>query len=70
MAALAAANTATVEGSTDNEDQQLRLYCSYISKADQPEAAAERVELGSMESGKAIVRETGLKPSAPMPPGA
>ncbi|WP_106431470.1 hypothetical protein OG582_39105 (plasmid) [Streptomyces anulatus] len=70
VAALAAANTSTIEGSTDNKDEQLRLYYSYISKADQSEAAAERVELGSIENGKTIAREMGLKPSAPMPPGA
>lgn len=66
VAVVAAAGTGTVAGSTDNEDEQLRLSCcGCVSKADQSEAAAERVELGSMESGKAIAGEMGLKPSAP-----
>ncbi|MEU5561369.1 hypothetical protein AB0H47_35495 [Streptomyces globisporus] len=70
VAALAAANTSVIEGSTSNVDEQLRLYYSYIAKEDQSEAAAERVELGSIDNGKAISREMGLKPGAPMPSGA
>ncbi|MFI8178019.1 hypothetical protein ACIF6H_32520 [Streptomyces microflavus] len=70
VAALAAANTSTIEGSTSNKDEQLRLYYSYVAKADQSEDAAERVELGAIDNGKAIARSMGLKPGAPMPSGA
>lgn len=70
VAMLAAANTSAIEGSTSNKDEQLRLYYSYIGKPDQSEAAAERVELGAIDNGKVIAREMGLKPGAPMPPGA
>ncbi|MGW4254033.1 hypothetical protein [Streptomyces californicus] len=70
VAALAAANTSVIEGNRSNVDEQLRLYHSYVAKEDQSEAAAERVELGSIDNGKAISREMGLKPGAPMPSGA
>ncbi|MGW6588387.1 hypothetical protein [Streptomyces globisporus] len=70
VAALAAANSSVIEDTTSNVDEQLRLYYSYVAKEDQSEAAAERVELGSIDNGKAISREMGLKPGAPMPPGA
>ncbi|MDP9954179.1 MULTISPECIES: hypothetical protein [Streptomyces] len=70
VAALAAANTSVIEGTRSNVDEQLRLYYSYVAKEDQSEAAAERVELGSIDNGKAISREMGLKPGAPMPSGA
>lgn len=70
VAALAASSNNTIEGNTSHVDEQLRLYYSYVAKADQSEAAAERVELGSIDNGKAISREMGLKPGAPMPPGA
>ncbi|WP_234316442.1 hypothetical protein [Streptomyces sp. NRRL F-5702] len=62
VAALAAANTSVIEGNRSNVDEQLRLYHSYVAKEDQSEAAAERVELGSIDNGKAISREMGLKP--------
>ncbi|WP_031057811.1 hypothetical protein [Streptomyces sp. NRRL F-5702] len=64
VAALAAANTSVIEGTRSNVDEQLRLYYSYVAKEDQSEAAAERVELGSIDNGKAISREMGLKPGA------
>ncbi|WP_208635108.1 MULTISPECIES: hypothetical protein [Streptomyces] len=70
VAALAASSNSTVEGSTSHVDEQLRLYYSYVAKEDQSEAAAERVELGSIDNGKVIARDMGLKPGAPMPPGA
>lgn len=70
VAMLAASNTSTIEGSTSNMEEQVRLYYSYVATADQSEAAAERVELGSIENGKVIAREMGLKPGAPMPSGA
>ncbi|MGW6319058.1 hypothetical protein ACWFRU_42305, partial [Streptomyces sp. NPDC055099] len=70
VAALAASSNNTVEGSTSHVDEQLRLYYSYVAKEDQSEAAAERVELGSIDNGKVISRDMGLKPGAPMPSGA
>lgn len=70
IAALAAANSSTIQDSTSNVDEQLRLYYSYVAKADQSEDAAERVELRAIDNGKLIAREMGLKPGAPMPSGA
>ncbi|MEV0889120.1 hypothetical protein ACIOHB_36615 [Streptomyces microflavus] len=70
VAAMAAGHTKTVQDSTSHVDEQLRLYYSYIARADQSEDVAERVELRAMDDGKVIAREMGLKPGAPLPPGA
>ncbi|WP_433407038.1 hypothetical protein [Streptomyces sp. CA-146814] len=70
VAMMAAANTTAIEGTTTNDDEQLRLYYSYIGKPDQSEAAAERVEQGAITNGKSIWRSLGLKPGAPLPAGA
>ncbi|MFY0516000.1 hypothetical protein ACOMD4_37290 [Streptomyces anulatus] len=70
VAMMMAANTTAIEGTTTNDDEQLRLYYSYIGKPDQSEAAAERVEQGAITNGKSISRSMGLKPGAPLPAGA
>lgn len=67
---MAAANMTAIEGATTNDDEQLRLYYSYIGRPDQSEAAAERVEQGAITNGKSIWRSMGLKPGAPCRLGA
>ncbi|MET9206798.1 hypothetical protein ABZW38_16820 [Streptomyces bacillaris] len=70
VAMMAAANSSVIEGTRTNEDEQLRLYHSYIGKPDQSEAAEERVEQGAISNGEAIWRSMGLKPGDPLPAGA
>ncbi|MFE0802681.1 hypothetical protein [Streptomyces sp. NPDC058812] len=70
VAAAAALNTVSIEGGRDTVDEQLRIYHSYVSKADQSDAHAEEIELAAVQTDKSLHQEMGLPAGGPLPPGA
>lgn len=70
VAAAAALNTVSIEGDRDTVDEQLRLYHSYVSKADRSDDHAEGVELAAIETDKALHKQMGLPAGGPLPSGA
>ncbi|MFJ2589676.1 hypothetical protein [Streptomyces sp. NPDC087538] len=69
-AMLAAANSTSVDSNKTTVDEQLRLYHSYIGKADQSDQAAERIELAAMDTDKSLAREMSVPAGQPLPTGA
>lgn len=69
-AMAAAANTTRIEGEKSTTDEQLRIYHSYVGKADKSAQAAERVELAAGETDKALAQHMGVSPGQPLPSGA
>ncbi|GAA2964789.1 hypothetical protein [Kitasatospora cinereorecta] len=70
VAMMVAANTTALEGGTSNVDEQLRIYHSYIGKADQSSENAEQIELNAIQSDKALAKQLGVNPGEPLPSGA
>lgn len=70
VAMMAAANTTAVEADTSNVDEQLRIYYSYIAKADQSSDNAEQIELQALQTDKSLHQQMGVSASAPLPSGA
>ncbi|WP_258056073.1 hypothetical protein [Streptomyces sp. Ru62] len=70
VAMLAAAQSTTVDEQKSTVDEHLRIYHSYIAAQDQSGAAAERVELGAVQTDKTLHRQMGVKPGSPLPSGA
>lgn len=70
VAMMVAANATDIEGEKSNADEQLRIYHSYIGKADQSSENAEQIELQAQQSDKALAKEMGVSPGQPLPAGA
>ncbi|MET7354210.1 hypothetical protein [Streptomyces mirabilis] len=70
VAMMLAANTTDIEGNKTNADEQLRIYRSYIGKADQSSQNAEQIELNAQSSDKALAKQMGVSPGQPLPSGA
>ena len=70
VAMMVAANTTAIEGEKSNVDEQLRIYHSYIGKADQSTENAEAIELNALASDKAFAKQMGVEAGQPLPPGA
>jgi hypothetical protein len=70
VAMMAAANTTAIEGEKSNEDEQLRIYRSYIGKADQSKQNEEQIELNAIQSDKALAKQMGVSAGQPLPSGA
>ncbi|GGO98300.1 hypothetical protein [Wenjunlia tyrosinilytica] len=70
VAMMVAANTTAIEGEKSNVDEQLRIYHSYIGKADQSSENAEQIELNAVQSDKAFAKQMGVSPGQPLPSGA
>jgi acyl dehydratase len=70
VAMMVAANTTAIEGTKSNADEQLRIYHSYIGKADQSAEAAETIELNALASDKSFAKQMSVEPGQPLPPGA
>ncbi|NXY93819.1 hypothetical protein HYE82_05290 [Streptomyces sp. BR123] len=66
----ATANRSTIGAGRTTVDEQLRIYYSYLSKADQSSRAAQQVELAAGETDKNLAQEAGVQPGQPLPPGA
>ncbi|MGI5397800.1 hypothetical protein [Streptomyces sp. CA-251251] len=69
VAAAAALNTVSIEGNRDTVDEQLRMYYSYVSKADRSDAHAEEIELAANDTDKYLRQEMGVPVGGPLPPG-
>ncbi|MGW1894166.1 hypothetical protein ACWCP6_28550 [Streptomyces sp. NPDC002004] len=69
-AMMAAANNTGMEGNKSAEDEQLRIYNSYVDKTDQTSDNAEQIELQAIQTDKQLHMDMGVKPSGPLPPGA
>ncbi|MEV6424968.1 hypothetical protein [Streptomyces sp. NPDC051662] len=70
VAMMVAANTTAVEGEKSNVDEQLRIYHSYIGKADQSSENAKAIELNAIDSDKAFAKQMSVEAGQPLPPGA
>lgn len=70
VAMMVAANTTAIEGEKSNVDEQLRIYHSYIGKADQSSENAEQIELNAQATDKALAKQMGVSPGQPLPSGA
>lgn len=70
VAMAAAANTVAIEADRDTVDEQLRIYHSYVSKADQSEENAEKIELAAIETDKSLHKQMGAPAGEPLPSGA
>ncbi|MFI8365273.1 hypothetical protein ACIGD1_34615 [Streptomyces sp. NPDC085612] len=69
-AMMAAANNSSVEGSKSSVSEQMRVYRSYLGKADQSAKNAEAIELNAKNTDKTLATEMGVAPGQPLPPGA
>lgn len=70
VAMLAAASSTAVENGVTSVDEQLRIYYSYVGKADQSDQNAEQIELAAGETDKTLARDMGARPGQPLPGGA
>ncbi|MFJ7242636.1 hypothetical protein ACIQWB_36700 [Streptomyces olivaceus] len=70
VATMAAANSASVEADRSSVDEQLRIYHSYVAKADQSDDNAEQIELAAIETDKALHKQMGVEAGRPLPSGA
>ncbi|MFJ3183901.1 hypothetical protein ACIPJN_36700 [Streptomyces sp. NPDC086796] len=70
VAMMLAANATAIEGKKSNTAEQLRIYHSYIGKADQSATNAEQIELQAQASDKALAKQMGVDPGQPLPSGA
>ncbi|PNG20228.1 hypothetical protein [Streptomyces cahuitamycinicus] len=70
VATAAAVNTVSMETDRDTGDEQLRIYYSYVSKADQSEEHAAQIELESIQADKQLHKELSVPVGEPLPPGA
>ncbi|WP_374987225.1 hypothetical protein [Streptomyces fradiae] len=70
VAMMVAANTTAISGDRSHVDEQLRIYHSYIGKADQSSENAEQIELNAIQSDKALAKQLDVSPGQPLPPGA
>lgn len=70
VAMMAAANTVSIEADRSAVDEQLRLYRSYVAKADQSDDAAEVVELRAQQTDKELHKTMGVNAGQPLPSGA
>ncbi|WP_222515163.1 hypothetical protein [Streptomyces salinarius] len=70
VAAAAALNTVSIEGGRDAVDEQLRIYHSYVSRADQSDAHAEEIELAAIQTDKSLHKQMGVPVGEALPGGA
>ncbi|MFI9214330.1 hypothetical protein ACIGW7_40145 [Streptomyces sp. NPDC053253] len=70
VAMMAAGNTTRIEGDKSNQDEQLRIYNTYIAKGDQSSEAAEQIELNAIATDKSLAKEMGVPAGQPLPSGA
>ncbi|MFB7090786.1 hypothetical protein [Streptomyces sp. NPDC056296] len=70
VAMAAAANTTSIEGSRNSVDEQLRIYHSYVARADRSDQNAEQIELAAIQTDKALHQEMGVEAGEPLPSGA
>jgi hypothetical protein len=70
VAMMLAANATAIEGEKSNTDEQLRIYHSYIGKADQSSQNAEQIELKAQASDKDLAKQMGVSAGQPLPSGA
>lgn len=70
VAMMAAGNTTRIEADKSNKDEQLRIYNTYIGKADQSAEAAEQIELNAIATDKSLAKEMGVPAGQPLPSGA
>lgn len=70
VAMMAAANTTSIEPGRSTVDEQLRIYRSYLAKADQSDQNAEAIELAALNADKALHKQMGVSASQELPSGA
>ncbi|MFI9801940.1 hypothetical protein [Streptomyces sp. NPDC052302] len=70
VAMAAAANTTAIEAGRSNVDEQLRIYHSYVAKADQSPDTAEQIELQAIQTDKALHKSMSVAVGQPLPAGA
>ncbi|MGI5484996.1 hypothetical protein [Streptomyces lavendofoliae] len=70
VAMLKAANTTVIEGDRSNVDEQLRIYRSYVGKADQSAGNAKQIEKNAEQTDRVLRRRAGVLPGEPLPSGA
>ncbi len=66
----AAANRINIENGRSTVDEQLRIYYSYVDKADQSSNNAKLIEQQALQTDKSLAQEMGVKPGSPLPSGA
>ncbi|MFJ9683648.1 hypothetical protein ACIRP2_37315 [Streptomyces sp. NPDC101194] len=69
-AMLAAASSSPVGSGKTSVDEQLRIYYSYVGKADRSDENAEQIELAAGDTDRSLAREMGVRAGQPLPPGA
>ncbi|WP_346073318.1 hypothetical protein [Streptomyces thermogriseus] len=70
IAMMVAANATHIEGEKTNVDEQLRIYHSYISKADHSSENAEQIKQNAIQSDKDLAKQMGVTHGQPLPSGA
>ena len=70
VAMAAAANTVSIEADRGTVDEQLRIYHSYVSKADQSDENAEKIELTAIQTDKSLHKQMSVPAGEPLPSGA
>ncbi|MEW2267482.1 hypothetical protein ACGF5T_34605 [Streptomyces sp. NPDC047853] len=70
VAMAAVANTTAIDGSRSSVDEQLRIYHSYVTHADQSDEHADQIERTAIETDELLRQEMGVKAGAPLPSGA
>ncbi|MFI6209163.1 hypothetical protein ACIBAI_22615 [Streptomyces sp. NPDC051041] len=70
VAMMAAANSTSIEADRSAVDEQLRIYHSYMVKADKSDDNAEQIELTAIDTDKWLHEQMGVKADGPLPSGA
>ncbi|MFJ4007989.1 hypothetical protein ACIPWL_31735 [Streptomyces sp. NPDC090023] len=70
VAMMAAANNTDIEGTRSNQQEQRRIYDSYISPEDQSSAVAEKIEAQARATDDQLRQTMGVGKSQPLPSGA
>ncbi|MEU3036571.1 hypothetical protein [Streptomyces griseoaurantiacus] len=70
VAMMAAMNTTVIEDKRSTVDEQLRIYHSYVGKADRSADNAEQIEHQAVDTDKDLAQQMGVRPGGPLPVGA
>lgn len=70
VAMMVAANSTAIQGGTSNVDEQLRIFQSYIDKAEQTSQYADQIKQNATASDTSLAQEMHVQPGQPLPSGA
>lgn len=70
VAMMVAANSTAIQGSTSNQDEQMRIFHSYIDKPEQTAQSAEQIKQNAIQSDASLAEQMKVQPGQSLPSGA